>query len=469
MAQPVTGDKVIEINGQDFLRGMSTGNNLVDGGFSDQSYGINTFVEPGILSFTVNTTEPSTSPIGHIIASTPNDTTKASVDMFFLGHDDTSGDGTYYTWNGSALSLVRTDTTNNYASGKNNIITYRNEIYGTSNEAIVRWTADDATFNVAFQAFGNTSAPHPAIVYEDNAFYADGNDLWRQTTVSTVPSIIMTLVEGTVITAFSIDPGSGKLLIATSSTNNTSDTLPTVNKILYYDGFSNKPSRAVIVDDMVTALYNVGATVYVTYGQNLGFWNGSGIRFLRKLGISFSNESLVYKSSITNIGSTLYLAEGRFIMAFGDIAGGASPSFRYVYRSPVNDISLITNLGQNVLGIGTFTDEAFLTMDLDTISVNGSFFSRRYDFPKPVTFKQITVEYFTAMPTDGNSIGEVVITAADPSETKTLPVVTNTVASKFVHTITYPTITSRSMQLNYTPAQSTQVRRFTILYNDYAA
>lgn len=466
MSDTSIGQKQIEITPEELVMGMTTGNNLSDGGFSDQSYGINTEVEPGVLSFVTTPTEPSTSPVGHIIASTPNDTTKTAVDKYFLGHDDSSGDGTYYEWNGSAIALIRTDSTNNYASGKNDLITYRNEIYGTSNEAIVRWTADNATFDVAFQAFNDTSAPHPALVYENNAFYADGNQLWRQTTASTVPTVIMTLIEGTVMTALSIDPGSGLMLIATSSSNNTSDTVPTINKVLYYDGFSNKPRKAVIVDDMVTSFYGVGSTVYVVYGQNLGYWNGSGTRFLRKLNVSFSNESLVYKSNITNIGSTLYVAEGRFIMAFGDIVGGASASFRYVYRSPADDISLITNLGQNVLGIGTFTNESFLTLDLDTLGINGTFWSKRYTFPKDITFNQITIEYFTAMASDNTAVGHVDL-IQEGATTLSLPML-NTVSGKKIGTITYPTITTRTIQMNYTPVDSTQIRRITLYYTNYA-
>ena len=470
MTYSTLGKNTIEISGSDFIRGMTSGNNLLDGGFSDQSYGINLESEPGVLSFNENVTEPSTSPIGIMIGCTPNDTTTADPDMFFLAVDADTQDGTYYWWNGTTLTLKRTDSTNNYIFGGSYIGTYRNEIYATSDQAITRWTADDSVFEDDFYDTSDgwdTLSPHPILAYDNDFYYGNGNELLRQTAVGVKPSDILTLTEGTDITALGIDPGSGKMLISTTQGPifNLAGNVPSLNKVLYYDGFSNKPVKAIVVDEMITAFYSVGSTVFVTYGQNLGYWTGSGIQFLRQLDINLAYDELAYRDHITSIGSTLFVIEGRFILAFGDIVGGASKAYSYVYRSPVNKLSLICNLGENVLGIGTL-DEAFLTLDLDTLGINASWYSNRYSFPRPITFNQIVIEYFTSMPTE-NNIGAVNVIQENDT-LQTLQNVTNTVANKYVATLTWPTITSRVIQINYTPMQSTQIRRITIYYNDYA-
>jgi len=133
MAYSIIGNKAIpDIDGSVFIRGMTTGNNLLDGGFSNQSHGINLEVEPGVLSFTVSPTSASTNLTGNMLSYTPNDTTLSGQDMFFLARDSATQDGSYYHWNGTTLTLKRTDSTNNYNFGKSYIATYRNEIYTTS-------------------------------------------------------------------------------------------------------------------------------------------------------------------------------------------------------------------------------------------------------------------------------------------------------------------------------------------------
>ncbi len=379
------GKKIIEWGEKEIFAGLTTAFDTTDGGFVPNTDQVNIIGVPGAVYGPAVPTDKSTSLTGDMANSCVNQTTLSGQDKIFLAVDDSTKDGSYYYWNGSALTLKRTDSTNNYALGKASIISFDNEFYGTSNEQIVRWTADDATFNVSFFTFTHNDTPHPAIVFENNAFYGDGNLLKRQTAANVAPTTIVTFPAGSVITAFGIDPGSGNMLISTTSTINTSDTVPTLNKVYYYNGFSSQASKVIIVDEMVQAFYTVGGNVYCTYGQNFGVWTGSGVRFLRRLALGFVADELAYTGHITNIGSTIYIVEGRKILAFGPVQQGGQPIFYYAYRNYVNsnNITLITYLGQNVLGIGA-KNETFYSFDTRSVASSNTalIWSPQYLFPE---------------------------------------------------------------------------------------
>jgi len=61
------------------------------------------------------------------------------------------------------------------------------------------------------------------------------------------------------------------MLISIVEQLNLSGTVNSLARVGYYNGFSNKLSKVVFVDEMVLAFYPVGGTVYITYGQKLGF------------------------------------------------------------------------------------------------------------------------------------------------------------------------------------------------------
>lgn len=406
------GKPTIIWEAKDMIRGMSTSDDLADGGFSPNTDAMNLTTTPGVMYSPASPTDKSTSLTGDMMVSVENSTTLTAVDRIFLATDSSSSDGSYYYWNGTALTLKRTDSTNNYNLGKSAVICFANEFYGTSNEAITRWTADDATFNVSFFTFNDTFAPHPAIVFEGNAFYGDGNLLLRQTAGGgATPSTIMTLTVGTTITAFGIDPGSGKMLISTTTKYNISDTLSETNKVLYYDGFSNKALKSVIVDEMITSFYNVQSTTYVFYAQNIGYWNGAGIKFLRKLDLAFNNEVLSYPQHVTNIESTLYVTEKTRILAYGPIKQGGNNVWYPVYKNNVNtnNITLVVNLGQKILGIG-FKDEKFYTLDTSSITSSNTqtFFSDKYALPGKQWVRRVQI-FYSSQVNNGATTGSLTL------------------------------------------------------------
>lgn len=464
------GTKSFEIDAKDFIKGMTSSSNLTDGGFSNQSQGINLLVTPGVLSFASSAVDKSANLAGAMLASC-EDSALAGEDKLFLSRSS-NGNGKFYTYSdGTGLTLKRTDASNHYQFGASDMAFYEDSVFATSFEAITKWTVD-SVFNTSFATFTNTAYPHPVLVYEGNIFYGDKNLLLRQVGTGGTPTTILTLTVEQTITALGIDPGSGNMLIATTTAQNVSDTRTAPAKVHYYNGYSNKTLKTVIVDDIVNAFYPVASTVFLSYGQSLGYWNGAGIQFIRKFSWTFDNTALAYRNHFSNIGTTLYVIEGRTIEAYGEVIGGASRVFRYIFKDNSHDLSMITNLGQNKLGIGgatsitNATGNVFYSFDTSSIASLGlaDFYSLRYNFERPVTFQSVVIEYNSAMPTDGNTIAGVAVIGSDGVST-TIATPTNTIANKFEIECPYPTIKTRQIQLNYTPLQATPIQRFTVFYS----
>ena len=396
----------IELDAKDFIRGMSDSDHSSNGGFSPSGIHLNPIIIPGVIYSPASLVDSDTDArlTGNIIAS-------CSDDDIFGGYDRkmVTSDGKYYRYNGTKIpeAALRTDAVNTYTQGFTDMISFAGETYVTTKEKLVRWDETGAIFNASFASFTSTTYPHPAIVYENNAFYGDGNLLLKQTSAGGAPATILTLSADQIIIALEIDPGTGYMLISTTTLLNISNTLRGICRVLWYDGFSNKPIKSAIVDDMVLAFYSVGGTVFVGYGQNLGYLNGSGITFLRKLAnVTLDNAQLPYKQRFTNIGKTLYVADGRQILAFGEIQRG-SKVFYYAIQNKenTNKLQAIFDVGQGKIGM-SFATNKFFTFDTTSVATTygADFYSNRYNFPRPVIIRSLFIEYAGSVANGANPI-----------------------------------------------------------------
>lgn len=390
------GKKIFEFSAKDMMRGMSTSDDLADGGFSPLTDAVNLTTTPGVLYAPASPTDKSTNVADSIIASCED--SSGTYNRLLLGTG-----GKFYGWNGTSMTLVATDATRAYIAGKTDMATFGAYTYGTSATYVWEWIVTTGTINQTYFAFPNSSGssnwtpanvPHPTIKFEGNIYYGNGPQLLRQTALAGTPTEILLLQNSNeTIVALDVDPSSGRVLISTTSSPNISDTLNNINRVYYYDGFSNKTLKVSIVDEMVTAFKSVGGLIYVGYGTNLGYWDGSGIQFLRKLNLAFDNTELVYKHHLTNIGTTLFIIEKTKILAHGQVHQG-NRVFYYVYKNNINtnNIQHITHLGQGLLGI-SFATSKFYTLDTTSVSTTGTqtFFTNFYDFDEEVMFERVKI------------------------------------------------------------------------------
>ena len=399
------GKNQLVIDAKDWVRGISSSAEMTDGGFSPETVAVNLITPIGTIHHPASLVDSDTDVrlTREIIASSPDDDS-------FLGYERkmVTTDGKYYRYNGTKIpeTALRTDGTNTYSSGFTDMITFAGETYITTKEKLVRWDETGATFNASFASFTSTTYPHPAITYENNAYYGDGNLLKIQSSAGGALSTVLTLSSDQIIVALGIDPNSGLMLISTSDSLNSSDTISSINRIHWYDGNSAKSSKVAIVDDLVIAFEPVGATVFVFYGNNMGYLNGSGISFLRKLNnVSLSSAELPFKHKVTHIGSTLYVVDGLSILAFGEVGRGNRVFYYAVYNTVnSNKPTALFNVGNNKLVI-SFASAKFYTCDTTSVSTTGTLalYSLKYNFPRPVFLRSISIEYSDAVVSNDNN------------------------------------------------------------------
>lgn len=393
------GKKIFEIDFTHFVKGMSTSDDISDGGFSPNTDAVNLIADPGILYEPGQPTDKSTNVVGSIIASSEDPA--GTLTRVFV--DD---EGHYYTWNATTMTLARTDATNpsGYIQGKTDMNAFDGSVFATTSTTVVKWTVD-TTFTDNFITGLNSLVPHPLLTFEGYQYIGDGNVLKRMTNATdNTPDSILTLSTNQNIVALGIDPGSGKMLISTIQGFSLSLTSSNTNKVLFYDGFSNKALRVVPVDSTVTAFPFTEGQLYCAYGQNLGLWNGAGITFLRKFEVTFLFTQLFYKQHFTSIGPTLYFIENTRIVAHGPVRQGGDKVFYPAYKNQVNSNALthIANLGavsttQSILlSIGFATDK-FYTWDTTAISTSNTqnFLSNVIDFDNEYWLRWIRIIWKT--------------------------------------------------------------------------
>jgi hypothetical protein len=390
-------------------RGMSSGANIADGAFSNETDAVNITAVPGVLYAPAIAVDSDTDVrlTGNPIASCPDMNTVGATNRLVV-----TDDGKAYRYNGTKLDSagISLTTSKTWSAGFTDILTFGGETYVSSKESLTRWQNDntiDAGASWPFN-FTNSNVPHPGIVYENNMYWADKNLLLTQSTVgdAVAPTTILTLDTSSIILSLGVDPGSGLMLIGTTNTLDTSGTLPAVNKLLWYDGNSTKVTKSVIVEDSIFGFHTVGGTTFVGYGKNLGYMNGSGISFLRKLkNVTNVQAELPYKHHFSHIGNTLYVLDGLQILAYGEVLTGRKV-FYYCFKNNVNSNKpTMLGYGGNGKLVFGFASSKFYSFDTTSVSSTNTmtFYTNKYNFPRPVFLRSVYLEYATALTAGDNN------------------------------------------------------------------
>jgi len=476
------GKNVIEIGEKEFLDGMTTSPDTSDGGFSPETYAVNVVADvnsTGVLYATANASS-ITSTNGRAIASCADPDSGLGVSRYVL--TDT---GRFYGLDTNYASTLRQTGSKVYTKVTSDIVVYFNKLYATSTLNIteasgaILGTIDENWWVTTKGKTALTANPHPMVVFENNLWIGDGKLLHKWDAINNVAtSAFLTLPDGQIIIALVVDPSSGKMLISVSEGINSNASLPRLAKVLTYDGFSAKVSRSVIVDDIVTAMYPLGGTVFMMFGNRLGYWNGSGITFLRRIaGATLDTTFLVYKHMITSIGSTLYVADGNRVTAFGDLYPGQKKFYPRAYFGGLLNARLdcLFNLGSDFLGTAFELTATAGTFDLWKINIAAKttgtlfFLSKKYKFPRPVYVREVRIEYADSI-TD-NATPAVVTLIDQEKSSKALPVLTNdTGVATYVRNIKYNGPNKfTTLQFKYDNTATTSViagiRRILIYYD----
>lgn len=482
------GSQQFTIDAADLTKGMSTSPYVADGGFSNETQAINPIAQPGAFYGAPAVTDRTTNLInGNIIMSCGDATYLGKTK--FLGTDT----GYFYSLDASFIPTARqTAVAGTYTQGYSDMVQFgvSGQVYTfvTTTTDIVRMTGDtltalDATWwttTMSKTALGTNpiggatgvAAPHPMLVFEDSLWIADFNKIHKFDGTTATYGFLVLPIDQTIV-ALGIDPSTGKMLISTTQGINANNSVPKVSKILIWDGFSSRPIRSVIVDDMVTAIYPVGGTVFMPFGQDLGYWNGSGITFLRRFkNVTLDATLLVYKHRITSISKTLYVADGTQILAYGEILPGEK-KFYYANKATFasgTNLTAVMNLGSNTFGMcyASISGEKILASFgiFTTTGTNLFFYSNRYDFKRRIQVKEILVEYIDSIAAAGSG---GVLTVIDQTfvETSCSPLTNGNTTAVYEMTV-YPyqnVITSTYIQLKYENVSGKGIKRFIVSYD----
>lgn len=431
------------IDSDTFIKGLTTSQNLIDGGMSPETDCINLLANPGVLY-----PSPAATSLGaisgHVIASCYDtiSTTINPVTRFLL-----TDSPVLYSLVGSTLNSLGTPGYT-IVEGLSDL-----QIYGYSGgtPAPILWFTTTAGIVHTGYVYSTSSLtggytlhtptgwtsynPHPMIVFNEILYYADGPYLHTYNG-SSYTDEVLTLQADQVITALSIDPGTGKMMLGISSRGYLylGDNTTTYNSpqfIGLYDGTNpTQLVRKIPVDGTVTSLQNCGGYMFVAYGNCIGVWNGNGISFLRRIpinsnvGLQFQN---IYKNKISNYDNLLlYLSNNEVtnqflvnsppnkIMAYGEIQAGVKAFFPIVDLPGGNQIDFVANINQGSIlySCGGELYSLFLPGHSTVFNTGDSspiFVSMRYGFPRPATITQIRIFYEDPVLANGLTLGSLAI------------------------------------------------------------
>lgn len=392
-----------------FEKSVSSSDNLADGSHSPNTDGVNLLQQPGVAYQPATITDKSTNLTGNLIAYTP-------------GVAGTQGNGFFLDDQGYVYSV---DTSWNLTKSSQLAGTYQAvgvsdmvQIFNISGTPIILLTSTtdvaliksdlsggNAVFWSSTLGKGTLTGGvwHPLVVFQDILWIGDGANLHNITSASAGNANVLSLSGNRLITALGTEPTNGQMLIGATVNGTNNSTIAAKNSIFTYDGTSATYTREYPVDGIITGFKTVGGVTYVFYGGNkVGYWTGSGVKFLRTLknAIFSVGADIPWKQHVAAINETLYIIDGAQILAFGVTASGGRPVWRYCYfnyQTGNHHLNLLCNVGDGLLGIGVIISSAAKFETFDPVAIsnlgNMTFVTNKYAFERPTFIREIYLEY----------------------------------------------------------------------------
>lgn len=427
------GKKQIQIDGQNFVQGLSTSDYLANGGMGTSSSNINIVAQPGTIRASGTITPSGDTLTQQFLASCEDGRSSASINRVYLD-DDGQWWGASFSTGTVTMILGKTPASSSgYTRGLIDLASFDSLFWATKTTNVVMatppsgsfsgsWTLDETWWTgTKSQSALIGGAPHPMLVFEGMLWIADGKKLHSVDDSGNVVNGVLQLNDNDVIYALGIDPATGLMLISVRSlrtSGSTGNYLSTRWFVCLYDGYSTKVRRRVPVEDLVTCFQNVGGTVYVGYGNAVGAWNGSGITFLRRMvNINSDTDDLVNKNNMTAFSQFLVVADGVNLLAYGEVVPNQKVWFP-IWQNTVDstDIGVVTSIGNDqsttiptqpgllVNLSGTTTLRVALPMST-TVVGSGIYYSPFINMERPINVRRVRV--FTTGITTTAGIGGV--------------------------------------------------------------
>jgi hypothetical protein len=272
------------------------------------------------------------------------------VDPAYLGNDAYYVDdsGNFYTKDGGTFTKDQTDSTNTYTLGTTDLIHYKGEIFATATDEVTKLTANLAAIDTAWwtttrgHSVLNGNYRHPMEVVEDTLYIADEYKIhtWDGTTSV---AAAMSLPPDVNITSLRKHPDGRHLIAFCGVTANYSHTQGGGGKAYIIDTVNLEWTQEIPLESQVEGSRVVSGVVYVTYGKNFGYFDGSALQWLRDLETS----GTTYSHCITDIEGTVAFRDGDEIICYGDV--GAGNVFWNLKDTGTSALSALLYVGDNTI------------------------------------------------------------------------------------------------------------------------
>jgi hypothetical protein len=296
---------IININWRNFISGESSTDFTPDGGFSPKSFGLNLTKERGVLHFAENPTDISSNLADDIVA-TCIDPELSGNDLYLVGDD-----AHFYRLNGTTLTDVITGG-NTYQLGTSDMIPFEGSFFATSQNAVAMFNNNIGTLTENWWSGLSTGVRHPMEVVETELFIADDNVIyyWDGSASGTA----FTLPTTQNVTTLRRHPDGKTLLAFTGDAKDFSHGRNGGGKVYYCDPTIRDWTREVVIETQVEGSRTVGGTIYVTFGDNVGYFDGNGLKFLRKL-----SNATTYSQGMNKFEDLFIIRDSNTVKAFGDL------------------------------------------------------------------------------------------------------------------------------------------------------
>jgi hypothetical protein len=367
----------ISITEKDFMAGETQWDYLNNGGFSPDSVYLNLFLKPGVLQFGQSATDRSGSGVltDSIVASA-YDKNFAGNDAYYIGDA-----GCVYTLSASTLTKRQTITADTFTVGTTDMIQFRGNTYVTGAGRITQLTSSNLTgIDSGWWTGLTTNVRHPLEVVEDKMYIGDLNVVYYYD--GTTSGIAVTLPADCNVTSLRRHPDGRHLIAFTGYTQNYSHTVGGPGKIYIINKDTQQWEREILVNNQVEGSRNVDGMIFVTYGKKVGYFTGSGVKFLKQLKTS----SMTYSQSMANMEDIFLIRDGVNVLAYGDLGNGKKIWFNFYQGS--NTVNNLHYKGQNLILIAS-NATSLVEQDYSSGGIVGSFVSRRYIFASEVKIRRI--------------------------------------------------------------------------------
>jgi hypothetical protein len=371
------------IKAKHFLAGESTLDYGDDRGFSFDSDALNLQLHRGWVY-----AAPGQSQLGSsVIVGNPLLT---CLDPAYLGNDNYIGDdgGNFYTLNGTTVLKLQTVTADTFTLGTSDMIPFKGNIYATSASRIIQLTNNLAAVDSSWWTGLDSTSRHPLERVEDKMYIGNLNviEVFDGTNTSGTGATAITLPTNVNITSLRRHPDGKNLIAFCGQTVDFSHTRPNGGMIYIVDTNLKQWTREIQVESQVEGSRLVGGVVYVTYGQNVGYFTGSGIKFLKRL----TTATTTYNQGLGNMEDILLVADGLKVKAFGDLGHGRVwwPIGNQFANS--NNIKIVAGQSNTKFLIG-FASNHLDQFDVTSGGTGGTMWSNRFEFGREVMIKRIVM------------------------------------------------------------------------------